>query len=267
MNETPRKVKFSTKLNILKRKPISMLVGLLFTIIPLFIVLILFIVFSSIGNDDREVDYVLINKNGTETNAIITNIDIQYNVTINGLHPTIISYKYSKYNKETKFKFKTLSDINTKQLEIGNEIQIKEYKGDSIIMNLKPYDFSFSFFLLIPIPFLCIGLPFLLYSIFNLRKELKLYQYGKIINAKILSMIPKSGLPVSNVGQGIIIHYEYETTKGKKIIGESFTSDFSIMNEKRKDDFIPIFVSLENEEKSVVISNLEAIRNNWKIEF
>ena len=80
-------------------------------------------------------------------------------------------------------------------------------------------------------------------------------------------MMPKSGLPISNVGQGIIVHYEYETRNGKKIIGESFTTDFSIMSDKKKDDFVPIFVSTENEEKSCVVPKLQSLRNNWKIEF
>jgi hypothetical protein len=266
MNDTPRKIKFSTKLNILKRKPIPMLIGFLFTLIPIFLVLVLSIVFSSIGNDTPKIDYDLINENGRETKAVITDIKTQYNVTINGVHPTIISYKYLENGVEIKSKYKTLSERKTEQLEIGNEIPIKDFKRSSIIIGLKPYDFSIGFFLLIPIPFLLIGLPFLLYSIFNLKKELKLYKYGKVMKGKVLSMIPKSGLPVSNVGQGIIVHYEYETTNGKKNVGESFTTDFSILSDKRKDDFFPIFVLTENEEKSCLIPKLESIRNNWNIE-
>jgi hypothetical protein len=267
MNNTPRKVKFSTTLNILKKKPIPMLFGFLFTLIPLFLVIVLSIVFSSFGNDTPEIDYDLINSQGIETTAEITDIETQYNVTINGVHPTIISYKYSENGKEIESKYKVLEERKIENLEIGNDIEIKELNGNSIVKDLKPYGFSIWFFLLIPIPFLIIGLPFLIYSILNLKKELKLYKFGKVSKGKIVSMMPKSGLPVSNVGQGIIVHYEYETRNGKKNIGESFTTDFSIMSDKKKDDLVPIFVSAENEEKSCVVPKLQSLRNNRNIDF
>lgn len=267
MNNTSRKVKLSTKSNVLKRKPIPMLFGFLFTLIPLFLVLILSIVFSSIGNDTPEIDYELINSQGRERTAEITDIETQYNVTINGVHPTIFSYKYSENGKEIESKYKVLEERKIKNIEIGNDIEIKEYEGNSVIVGLKPYDFGMGFFLLFPIPFLIIGLPFLIYSILNLKKELNLYKFGKVSKGKIISMIPKSGLPVSNVGQGIIVHYEYETLNGNKIIGESFTTDFSIMSDKKKDDFVPIFVSAENDNKSCVIPKLESLRNGWNIDF
>ncbi len=267
MNNTPRNIKFSTKLNILKKKPIPMLFGFLFTLIPLFIVAVLTIVFTSIGSDTPEIDFELINSKGKETTAIITDIETQYNVTINGVHPTIISYKYSKNGKDIDSKYKVLEERKIENLEIGNNLEIKELNGNSIIKNLKPYGFSIWFFLLIPFPFLIIGLPFLIYSILNLKKELKLYKFGKVSKGKIISMMPKSGLPISNVGQGIIVHYEYEKRNGNKIIGESFTSDFSIMSDKKKDDFVPIFISTENDEKTCIVPKLESLRNNWNINF
>ena len=266
MNNTPRKVKLSTKLNILKRKPIPMLFGFLFTLIPLFLVIVLSIVFSSIGNDTPEIDYELINSQGKEKTAEITDIETQYNVTINGVHPTIISYKYSDNGKEIESKYKVLEERKIENLEIGNDIEIKEYEAKSIIVDLEPYDFGTGFFLLFPIPFLIIGLPFLLYSLHHLRKELKLYKDGVLEQGKIVSMIPKSGLPVSNVGQGVIVHYEYETN-GQKIMGESMTTDFSIMSNKKKEDLIPIFISSDDRQKSCVVPKLESLRNNWKIEF
>lgn len=267
MNSTPRKVKFSTILNSLKKKPIPMLIGFLFTLIPLLLVTMLTIIFTSIGNDTPKIDFDLINSKGTEISAEITDIETQNNVTINGVHPTIITYKYSENGKEIKSKYKVLEERKIEKLEIGNNIKIKELNGNSIVKNLKPYSFSTDFFLFFPIPFLIIGLPFLIYSIRNLKKELKLYKFGNVSKGKIVSMIPKSGLPLSNVGQGIIVHYEYDTRNGKKIIGESFTTDFSIMSNKKKDDFIPIFVLAENEKKSCIIPKLQSLRNNWNIEF
>jgi len=267
MNNTPRKVKFSTIINILKKKPISIIFGFGFTVFPLFIATILLIIFSTFGNETPKVDYELVSSKGKQITAKITDIETQSNVTINGVHPTIISYKYSKNGKETESKYKVLEERKIEKLEIGNSIQIKELNGNSILKDLKPYDFTAGFLLLFPIPFLIIGLPFLIYSIRNLKKEVKLYKFGKVFKGKIVSMMPKSGLPISNIGQGIIVHYAYQTMSGKRIIGESFTTDFSIMSDKKKDDIVPIFVSFENEEKSCLVPKLQSLRNNWNIEF
>jgi len=171
MNNKPREVKLSTKLNILKKKRIPMLFGFLFTLIPLFLVIVLSIVFSSIENDTPEIDYDLINSQGKERTAVIKDIETQYNVTINGVHPTIISYKYSENGKEIESKYKVLEERKIEKFEIGSNLEIKELNGNSIVKDLKPYDFSTGFFLLFPIPFLIIGLPFLIYSLLNLKKN------------------------------------------------------------------------------------------------
>lgn len=267
MNNTARKVKFSTILNVLKKKPIPMLIGFLFTLIPLIVVIPLSIMFSTLGNDTPKIDYELIESQGTETIAEITNIETQYNVTINGVHPTIISYKYLENGKEIESKYKVLEERKIAKLDIGDNLEIKSHNGSSIVANLKPYDFSLGFFLLFPIPFLIIGLPFLLYSIFNLNKELKLYKYGEVSKGKILSMIPKPGFGISNIGQGIIVHYEFESRNGNKVIGESLTTDYSIMNDNKKGDLVPIFTSSNNDEKSCIVPKLESFRNGWNIDF
>lgn len=267
MNGTPRNVKLSTKLEILKKKPIPALIGFLFTLLPVFFALLFTIIFSSIGNDIPKIDYDLINTQGKEIIAKITDIDTQYNITINEVHPTIISYKYLKNNKEFESKYQVLEERKIEKFDLGNEIKIKELNGKTIIKGLKPYEFSFGFFLLSLIPLLVIGLPFLIYSISKLKKEIKLYKYGKVGSGKIISMIPKSGLSVSNVGQGIIVHYQYTNNYGKEIIGESFTTDFSILNDKKKDDYAPIFISTENDSESCLISKLQSLRNNWNIKF
>lgn len=267
MKNIPRQINFSTYLNLLKKNPIPTLIGFLFTILPIFMMVIFSIAFSSINTDTPEIDYDLINQQGKELNAKITDIETQHNITINGVHPSIISYTYSIDGQDVNSNFKTLSERKIRNYEIGKVITIKELNGSSIIKDLKPYDFSTKFLLFMPLLFLIIGLPFLLYSIFKLRKEVNLYKYGRIAKGKIISMIPKAGLPISGIGQGIIVHYQYEPAQGKSIIGESFTTDFSILNDKKKDDFLPIFISDESEDKSCIIPKLESLRNNWGVDF
>ena len=265
MNNIPRKVKFSTIFNILRENTFPLFFGTFFGIFPLLMFIPLFFISNSTESSVPEIDYELIKKQGKITNALISNIETQYNVTINGVHPTIISYKYSEKNIESKYK--VLEERKIENLKIGDTIVIKELNGNTIINDLAPYDFNDKIFFFIPLLFLLIGLPFLIYAIVKFRKKLNLYKSGEIFNGKIISMMPKPGRGFSNFGQGINVQYEYETKFGKKLIGESFTNDFSIMNDKKRNDIIPIFVSNENNEKSCVVPKLESYRNGWNIDF
>lgn len=266
MNTKPRTVTLTTIFNLFKRKPIPMFIGFLFTILPVFLVTVLVIVFSIIGNDTPSVNIDLIKEKGTEKTAEITGLDTQYNITINNVNPTIIHYTYENNGKTIQSKYRVLEKRKIEDLEIGSAITIKEYEGDSIIMGLKPYDFGIWWILLLPIPFLFIGIPLLIYSILQVRKEVNLYKYGTLSNGKIISMMPKSGLPITNIGQGVIVHYEYEVN-GTKMIGESITTDFSIMSNKKKDDMIPIFVATKQPNKTCVVPKIEALKNNWNVQF
>ena len=104
-----------------------------------------------------------------------------------------------------------------------------------------------------------------MYLFISTRKELKLYKYGQVATARIVSMMPKYAIPIINLGQGVIVHYEYETRSGNKVIGESLTTDFSIISDKRTGDEVSIFVATNNEAQSCLIPKLESLRNNWDI--
>jgi hypothetical protein len=185
-------------------------------------------------------------------------------VRINGIHPTIISYRYANDGREIESKYKVLEE---RKFEIGDNLEIKELNGNSIIKDLEPYDFSGGFIFIFLVPCLIVGLSFLIYSILIVKKELKLYQYGRISKGKIVSISTKSGLFISNVIHGLIIHYEYKTREGNELIGESFTSEYSILGDKKNGDYIPIFISTHNEEKSCIVPKLESLRNKWDIDF
>ena len=208
---TPRKVQLSTKLSLLKRRPIPILIGVLFTLIPLFIVFVLSIVFSSIKKDTPKIDYELVNLQGKETFAEVTDIVTQHNITVNGIHPTTISYKFSNNGQNIESKNEVLEDKKIEKIEVGDTLKIKQLNDVSIISDFEPYEFPTNDILYFPIPFLFIGLPFLFFSFIKLNKEVELYKFGIELKGKIISMMPKSGIPISNIGQGIMVYYEYKT--------------------------------------------------------
>lgn len=80
-------------------------------------------------------------------------------------------------------------------------------------------------------------------------------------------MMPKSNFLLSFLGKAIIVHYEYQVD-GEKLMGESLNSDFSLLSDKKKGDYVPIFV-MRGKKKvpSCVVPKLEALRNHWAIEF
>lgn len=267
MNQLPRKVKFSTAYNLLKKKPITFLIAIIFIAMPTFFTIVFSLVFSSFGDDTPEIDYELISSQGKESTAVVTDIETQYNVTINNVHPTILTYQYTENGKKIETKYKVLEVRKIESLEIGDNIEIKTLDGNSIIKNIRPYEFPFKIFFIMPILFISIGLSFLIYLLIKLKKDINLYKFGKVSKGKLISIMTKPGLPISNIGQGLVVHYEYETKNGNKVFAESFTTDFSLMSYKKKDDFIPVFISPENEHISCIVTKSDSYKNNWNINF
>lgn len=267
MNREPRQVGLKTIFDLLKQRRTLFTVGLVFTLLPFAFGTILLIVSSLLGSDVPKVDYDQVNKNGKTTTATLTNIETQSNITINNEHPSIVSYKYSNGDKEIESQYKSLAPDKIERMNIGDTIEVKYLGDSSIITGLEPFEFPYDMFLYILIPFLIIGLVMLTLLYLRVRNEIHLYRHGEIKEAEIISMTPKNGLPISGIGQGVTVHYQYKTIRGQSILGESFTSDYSILGSKKQGDLVKIFVSMDNESKSCLITKLDQVRNNWKIDW
>lgn len=266
MIREPRQVGLKTIFDLVKQKRVHFTVGLIFTLIPFAFGAILFFVTTLIDSDLPNVDYDIVNKNGKLKTATITDIETQSNITINNEHPSIISYKYNGDDKEIESQYRTLDPDRVNRMNIGDSIEIKYLADTSIIVGLDPFGFPFDMFFRILFPFLIIGLTLLGLLYLRVRGVINLYKHGEIKEAEIVSMIPKNGLPISGIGRGVTVHYQYKTTRGQSILGESFTSDYTVLNNKKQGDLIKIFVSADNDSKSCLIPKLDQVRNNWKID-
>jgi hypothetical protein len=260
-----RQVGLRTIFDLLKQKPGHLIFGTMFTLIPFFFGGLFLLIFSFAGSDSPEVDYKLVDTNGTTTQATISNIEVQGNISINNEHPRVISYSYQSGDKLIDDKFRVLDSAKVSRLKIGDTIRIKHYNGQTIIADLKPYAFPTNILLLVLTPILVIGLIALGLLYWRIKRQIDLFKSGKITNAEIVSMTPVSGLPISGIGQRVKVHYQYLTANGQKLLGESATTDYTILTSKKQGDSIKIFVSPDNEEESCVFSRLDEIRNNWKI--
>src|SRR5579872_2107693 len=108
MKQEPRQVGLKTIFDLLKQKPGHLFFGTIFTMIPFLVGGILLVIFSAIGSDSPEVDHHLVDTQGSTTQATISKIEIQNNLSINNEHPRVISYTYKSADKLIDDKFRAL---------------------------------------------------------------------------------------------------------------------------------------------------------------
>lgn len=258
-----RPLNFSTKINLVKKRPILAQFGILFTVIPLIILLPISFIFSSLSDETPNVDYESVFINGSMTSGVITNIETQFNISINQQHPSILTFSYLVDGIKKESKVSTLEPAKVAALQVGDSVQVKYLESESIVVGFKPYSFPSSLFFLIPLPFLLIGIPFLVILFVQVSKELNLYKNGIIREGEIIAMTPNSGLPITNLGQSVTIHYQFTSSNGERIIEKSKTTDFSVLSDKKKGEKARILVSENDESKSCLYPEVVATENNW----
>lgn len=261
-----RKVRLSNLITLIKnRKPFSIL-GIVFVFSSVFILLpsVLFMI-NSFLEPYEKYDFEKIEQNGTEQIGKITDLRPVNNVTINGEHPLKISYEFLDKGLTKSDKFQTMDLEKTNEMKIGNKIKIKTFENQSKIQNLEPFTFPFYLFYTLPFIFFVLGSIFSLIGLVPALRDYNLYKNGIVKEGTIISLTLNSGLPITNIGQSVLINYYYLSSNGQKIFGKSKTTDFSIMLEKKAEDKINLFVSENDETKSCLIPKLEAMKNNWKI--
>jgi hypothetical protein len=259
-----REVGLKTIFNLLQQWRALLIIGVGFTLIPFFFAVILLSVNSLNDSGVPEVDYDQVSKNGKQVNARITGIETQSNITIDNEHPSIISYEYTGDNGSTTGIYRSLDPDKIDRMNIGDTINVKHLNGSSIILGLEPFALPFRLFAAILIPFLCVGLIVLTILVVKMRGKISLYRSGDVRDAELVSMSTKNGR--YGHAQGVIVNYQYKSARGQSMLGESYTSDLSILGTKRQGDLIKIFVSPEDESKSCLIQKLDQLRNNWRIE-
>ncbi|MBS1507999.1 MAG: hypothetical protein JSS79_15265 [Bacteroidetes bacterium] len=261
----PRKVGFRTIVDLVKRRPTHLFVGALLTAIPLFASLVLFFIFSLMASDVPNVDYDLLNHKGAVAKAKITSLTTKENVTINDEHPSVIHYRYAVEGKEIESSVEVLSSNRVSRLSVGDSVEIRHLNGASIITGLESASLPLGIVVMALAPILFIGLLVLALLYLRVNREVKIYRYGDIRNAELISINTRSGIIAPTFRQNLVVHYQYTTTRGERILGEQETSDVSLFNHKKSGDTIKIFVLPEDESKSALISRLDEVRNNWTI--
>lgn len=266
MNDQPREIKLSTKLRLLWQRPILTMLSGYMLIFPFFFMGISYSLMNM--HKDKsipDVDYEEVNTQGIFTSGTIINIESAKEL-INNEHPAIISYRYRRDNQEVESKFQTLSLDKVEKMNIGDAIEIKYLDDESIPTGLEPGTFPWDIFFYAPLPVFFIGIALTAFLLNSIGKKIRLYMYGMVKDAELISFMPRPGFPITGIGRGVNVQYQYKMNGGYKMIGESLTRDFSILKEKKPGELIKIFVSPDDELTTCLIPKKEMMANNWKID-
>ncbi|MFC4231967.1 hypothetical protein ACFOW1_08700 [Parasediminibacterium paludis] len=160
-------------LEVFKTKFPFPLIGFVFIIIPVVTLIPVRYFLESIKDTCEKYDHTAIAAKGKDLKATVTELQTQYNVTINeAYHPQIITYTYNDGQVKTD-KFKTLIDPDKPTFKVGDTLNIRLYKGETIIKNLEPYSFPVFLFYTLPIIFLIIGIPLFLMGLLPVLRKYK----------------------------------------------------------------------------------------------
>lgn len=213
------------------------------------------------------VDYDQIMEKGSATTGKVTHIQTLYNVTINGVHPSIISYKYSANGRDIDAEFYVLETTKVDNLSVGDSLEVKYLNDESALTSFDQYNGSWVF--IFPLIFLLIGIIPISILWFIVSKTINLYKHGRVAVAEVLSMT-RDQVTVRSIFSKpkltSVVHYQYKDVMGKMLLGEAKTIDQAMINSIKTGDTIKIFVSPDNESRSTLIPRHEAVRNNWKVD-
>jgi hypothetical protein len=263
---TKRQVNFRILIHLLKGKRIIPFIGIVFISLAIFVFIpMVFILPATLKAPYEKYDFEAITANGIEKNAEILAIDPVNNVSINGENPDLISYVFENNGQKISDKFETMDLKKITNFNEGTKIKILYYQNQTLIKGLKPFAFPVYFFYLFPVLFLLPGIPLLLIGLIPALRIFNLYKTGIIKEAYIISMSPNSGIFSRFSQPNVLVNYYYLDEFKNKVFGESTTTDFLILNDKKTEDIVKVFVSETDETKSCLIPKLEAMKYNWGV--
>jgi len=262
-----RKVDLRILFGLLKNRGRLGIMGLVFTILSIFVFIPLIVILSvTLKKPYERYDFDKIRSFGIEKIANVTGVRTVANVTMNEQHPVVISYEYQDDGRTVSDHFETLDKDKIKDIAVGSKINILVYENQSTIKSLVPFSFPVGAFYILPAMFFIIGTAFLLIGFIPALGKFNLYKHGIVKDAYIVSVSAETGFGFPlNRRQNMIVNYYYTDAHGNKIFGDSTTDDLLMLNGKKTGDEIKILVSEADERKSCLIPHLEALKYNWAI--
>jgi hypothetical protein len=111
-----------------------------------------------------------------------------------------------------------------------------------------------------------IGVVLLFVGVFPALKKFNLYKTGIIKEANVVSISSNNAVATLRTFQSkFLVDYYFSDGLGNKIFGNSTTTDFLLVNDKKAGDTVKIFVDEGDQTKTCLVPRLEAMKYNWSI--
>jgi hypothetical protein len=243
----PRIVGWDSFWNALKDYPRPLMFGIWATGISLFV----FSIFSSIL--PKQPDAAKIQALGATAPAEVTNISIVKNLTINGVHPRRISFRYETDSGPQQGFMDTMAADEISDWKPGHPIIIRYLGKEATIPALPPVDLRIFQFL--PLLFSLIGLATLLHCLVRAQRKTTILKAGVPRDAALFAWVPVSARILWFTKTRFEVTYSFPGIDGKELFGSSMTDDLALLNEKKKGDTLQILILEDNPKRSVLVDH------------
>jgi 4-amino-4-deoxy-L-arabinose transferase-like glycosyltransferase len=235
-----------------------MMMGLWFTLFPLIFIPMTLALAATMPH---QADFQKVSTQGMQSTGTVDRVETVYNMTINGVHPERVYFRYSDAGEERLTSMDTLSIEDVSGWKAGKQVSIRYLGTEAVIPAVQPVDFPLWLFYFMPFTFVIFGLPFLIYAAFGAIKRHRILKNGMEMSAVLLSLAP-----VSSLGFSFLMKtrfeaiYSFTGRSGQPVVGKSQTTDLLLLNEKKKGDEIAILALPGTETETQIIDAALAAR-------
>jgi hypothetical protein len=217
-----------------------------------------------------EPDQKKIMTQGQETTAVVTRVETNNSMEINGTNPRKVYFHYNINGIEKHGEMDTMSVDEVSSWQPGRQISIKYFGDEATIPELQPVDFPFwlfgAIFIAFSLVFSTIGLIPLGYGLYAAWKKIRVLRCGHVQRVCLLSISERGaafGPLLSLLGiNRFEASYSSVDVQGAPIIGRATTADLLFVKQYQTGSEIEILSLAGHEVDSLVLDAVTAARLN-----
>jgi hypothetical protein len=263
--QPPRQLGFAARWHALRERPRSLFFGFALTLIPLLQYVVFSFLFVPLFQNQHSQN---IRAAGKAAKGEVIRIEDVPTVTVNGVHPKRIVFRYKVDGMEQDASMETVSVAEVSNWQKGRPVEIRYFDRRAEIDGLQPVAFPFPLAAMLFAPyamFFLVGLPFLAYSSIGVLRKYRLLKYGVVRPAKLFSFEAENSLfpwpppgPFRFSWRATACFkatYTYTDSTGRGLSGSSPSTDLMLLNQKKKGDEIEILVLPNDERRSALLDS------------
>jgi len=257
--DPPRQLSLAALWQAVRARPRSLLIGAAFTVIPIFQI-VFFTLFTRLGPPGLpSLSDIRVRNEGIPARGEIVRVEVVDNLTINGVKPMRVFFRYKVDGKEREASMITDSVAEVSTWQQGRPVEIR-YLDDKAILTEVPSIMHGAeiYVLLMPLfSFVLFAVPFLVYAGTGIRRRYRLFKLGVVRPAKLSSFEALASYWTRQWGPSAQFKatYTYADSGGREIFGMAPSADLTLLNEKKKGNEISILVLPTDERRSTILDS------------